>query len=195
MVRSLGGGALTGIGLPTNNAVRSIFNKQEIRKNGWNGAAGQNYENYWYGANGFGDDRNETVSNGNWKNKFESALQQIRASWGKANIGKGLEVGFKSWLEKKNVCKNGSSQNGCYVGKMEFIDNKGETLYGRIPVKDSAGNHNLYVKWQKCTNPKKASAIWKGMKRSQSNGSGSQTSTSTANNSYNWCLQETKKAR
>ncbi|CCE66627.1 hypothetical protein [Candidatus Mycoplasma haematominutum] len=188
------GGALTGIGLPTNNAVQSILNRQQVRKTGWHTQAGRDYESYWYGAGGFGDARDKQVQNNRqWETEFNNVLTGIRSSWGKQNVGKGLEKGFHNWLKnKKKICENGNSSNGCYVGKMEFIDNKGETLYGRIPVRDSKGKHNLYVKWQKCKAGAKASAIWQGKKKSESNNTASASESSQQTNQYKWCFEEAK---
>ncbi|CCE66621.1 hypothetical protein [Candidatus Mycoplasma haematominutum] len=191
------GGALTGIGLPTNNAVRSIFNKWEIRKNGWSGAAAKSYEEYWYGANGFGDTRNKQVSNGEWKTEIENALKEVRSAWGKENLGKGLESKLDSFIKQKNLC-NGSSGSGsgtqCRVGNIEFIDDKGNALYGRIPIEDNNNKKsNLYVKWLKCTkNTAKASAVWVGRVLKQEESSHS-TSSSSNGPKWNWCIEVKKK--
>ncbi|CCE66617.1 hypothetical protein [Candidatus Mycoplasma haematominutum] len=197
------GGALAGIGLPTNNAVQSILNKSKIRQNGWNTQAGLAYEDYWYGAKGFGDDRNETVSDGQWTNKIKTALSDIRNQWGKQKLGEGLEKKFEGWLKTEKLCDGSVTQastgsgSQCSVGKLEFIEEKDKSLFGRIPLKDKDGKKvNVYIRWYKCTqNPQKGSGIWFGGSRKE-NGAEKTSKNSIQNQSkYSWCFTSTESTK
>ncbi|CCE66626.1 hypothetical protein [Candidatus Mycoplasma haematominutum] len=191
------GGALTGIGLPTNNAVQSIFNKQQVRKTGWHTQAGRDYESYWYGAGGFGDERTKTIAANGWENEIKTALTDIRGVWGKQQLGEGLEKKFESWLKTKSLCNNDSGSNNgeCQVGNIEFIEEKDKSLFGRIPLKDKDGKKvNVYLKWMKCTNSskntKKVSGVWFGGHRKE----GDQNTPTTSGKipkKYNWCVEST----